>query len=146
MISNKPIHNFISLFLIVLLLFQSCTIYYNQNYSPEEVVKSEKKIRLTDRNGEKYPFYKLIRENGNYYVLAKNSPFFTNKFKNREKADLRIPGFSAYQIDPEDYKVFQIKNTSGSAWATISLGVIAMGILVWIMVKAWEDAWDWGAE
>ena len=140
MIRYIPTYSIQAVFLIALLLLQSCTIYYKQNYSPEEVVNSQKKVRLTDKNGEKYPFYKLIEQDGSYYVLAKDSFFFTNKFKNREKSDLGISGFSAYQINPEDYKLFQIKNTSGSAWVTALSFIVVVGVCLWIYLDSYYDS------
>jgi len=140
MFRYKPIYNFHAVFLIALMLLQSCTIYYKQNYTPEEVVNSQKKIRLTDKNGEKYPFYKLIERDSNYFVLAKESFFFSNKFKHREKVDLGIPGFSAYQINPDDYNLIQIKNTSASAWITAASFIVVAGALLWIFLDSYYDS------
>ena len=140
MIRYIALYKFQAVFLIALLLLQSCTIYYKQNYSPDEVVNSQKKVRLTDKNGEKYPFYKLIKEDGGYYVLAKDSFFFKNKFKNREKVDLGIPGFSAYQINPDNYNLFQIKNTSASAWVTATSFIIIVSALLWIYLDSYYDS------
>ena len=138
MIRYNLTYNFISVLLLVLVLFQSCTVYYKQNFTPEEVVKSQKKMRLIDRNGEKYPFYKLIEENGDYYVLAKDSFFFTNKFRDREKIDLDIPKFSAYQIDPKDYEILQVKNSSASGWLTATSVIVIVGALLWIYLDSYS--------
>ena len=138
MIRYNLTYNFISVFLLALVLFQSCTVYYKQNFTPEEVVKSQKKMRLIDRNGEKYPFYKLIEEDGDYYVLAKDSFFFTNKFSDREKVDLDIPKFSAYQIDPKDYEILQVKNSSASGWLTATSVIVIVGALLWIYLDSYS--------
>jgi len=95
-------------------------------------------MRLIDRNGEKYPFYKLIEENGDYYVLAKDSFFFTNKFRDREKIDLDIPKFSAYQIDPKDYEILQVKNSSASGWLTATSVIVIVGALLWIYLDSYS--------
>ncbi len=129
-------------FLVAVMTFQSCTVYYQQNYTPEEVVQSQKKFRMVDKNGKKYPFYKLIEKDSSLYVLAKNSIFYSNKFKNREEAELGLIGFSAYSINPEDYEYFQIKNSSASGWATAGVVAISIGILYWILFDIWSDDWD----
>lgn len=145
----KIFKSFSSLFIAFSFVFQSCVIYYNQHYEAEEVVKSQRKFRMVDKKGNKYPFYKLIEEDGNFYALAKNKIFYTNKFKDRKEADLGLIGFSAYLINPEEYNYFQIKNSSASGWATAAVIVAAAGVIIWILVDALMDDWgefldDWG--
>ena len=139
MIRKNFIYKLHSFLLTVILILQSCTIYHKQNYTPDEVVASQKKLRLTRINGEQYPFYKLIKEDGDYYVLAKESIFFKNKFKERDTVKLGYPGFSAYKIEVGDYKALQIKNTSGSAIATAAIFVVISIAILWITLKSEFD-------
>ena len=129
----------IVLILVSALLFHSCTVYYKKNYTPEEVVKTQKKFRMIDKKGEMYPFYKLVQENENYYALAKNSIFYRNKFKNRPTTDLGFEGFSAYLIDAANYEKFQVKNTGKSAVATALIGVVVSTVILWIALDDYYD-------
>lgn len=129
----------IVLSLVVILFLNSCTVYYKQSYTPEEVVKSQKKFRMIDRSGKKYPFYKLVREDENYYALARNSIFYQNKFKDRPITDLGFKDFSTYLIDPGNYEKFEVKNTAGSAITTALIGVIASAIILWIVLDNYFD-------
>lgn len=138
----KIFKRFSSLFIAFFFILHSCVIYYKQHYDANEVVRSQRKFRMVDKKGNKYPFYKLIEEDGNFYALAKNTIFYTNKFKNRKEADLGLIGFSAYLINPEEYNYFQIKNSSASGWATAAVIVAAAGVIMWIWVEALWDDWD----
>lgn len=129
----------IILSLVAALLFYSCTVYYKQDYAPEEVVRTQKKFRMLDKEGKKYPFYRLVLEDSNYYALAKNSVFYKNEFRNRTPAELGYEGFSAYLIDPDNYEKFQVKNTAGSAIATAAIGVVASIIILWVVLDNYYD-------
>ncbi|GAA4311180.1 hypothetical protein GCM10023164_05190 [Christiangramia aestuarii] len=94
---------------------------------------------MLDDEGKSYPFYKLIEKDSNFYALAKNSFFYQNKFKDREPANLGYPGFTAYLIDPNNYKKFQVKNTAGSAIATAAIGFVASIVILWIIL---DDLYD----
>ncbi|MGA8854938.1 MAG: hypothetical protein WB492_12250 [Christiangramia sp.] len=135
----KIFFKIIVLSLVAILFLHSCTVYYKQSYTPEEVVKSQKKFRMIDRSGKKYPFYKLVREDENYYALARNSIFYRNKFKDRPITDLGFKDFSTYLIDPGNYEKFEVKNTAGSAITTALIGVVASAIILWIVLDNYFD-------
>lgn len=126
-------------FLVAAMIFQSCTVYYKRNFTPEEVVRSQKKFRMIDKEGKAYPFYKLIQKDSNFYALAKKSIFYKNEFRTREPADLGYEGFLAYQIDPQKYEKFKIKNTAGSAIATAVIGLIASTVILWVALDNYLD-------
>lgn len=126
-------------FLVAVMTFQSCTVYYKQNFTPEEVVRSQKKFRMIDKEGKAYPFYKLIQKDSNFYALAKKSVFYKNEFRNGEPVDLGYDGFLAYLIDPNKYEKFKIKNTAGSAIATALIGIVATVVILWVILDNYYD-------
>jgi len=52
-------------------MFQGCKIYYHNSVTIEQAIVSEKKLKLTLTNGEKYTFCKLIKKENQLYGITK---------------------------------------------------------------------------
>jgi len=61
----------ITLFLILLMLLQSCTVYKSATISLDQAVQNQSKVRVKTINNEKFKFKRIGVENGNYYGIKK---------------------------------------------------------------------------
>ena len=65
----KTINNhlkIVSLFLSTLILLQGCTVYKSANVSLDDAYKSQTKVKVIKKNGEKVKFKRIIFEDGHY--------------------------------------------------------------------------------
>ena len=61
-----------SLFLSILVVFQSCTVYKSKPVTLEQAAKKEIKTKVETNNGVKIKFKHIGFEDGSYYGLKKN--------------------------------------------------------------------------
>ena len=53
--------------LLMLVLFQSCTVYKSSSVTLEEAYSKESKTKIESKIGETFKFKRIYFENGNYY-------------------------------------------------------------------------------
>ena len=61
----------IAITLSVLMLLQSCKVYHSKTATIDEVIESQKRVKVKSYNGEIYRFDKLHRENDQIFGIAK---------------------------------------------------------------------------
>lgn len=105
----------ISTLLMVLVLFQSCTIYKRANVTLDKTIDSKIKTRITNINGRKYNFKHVVFEDNDYYGVAKSHGEIV-KTKLSEKSIEKV----------------QLKDKTGSTILTILLPITILvgGILI----------------
>ncbi len=73
---------------VLLLLFQSCTIYRKSPVSLKEAAKEQKKARVQYNNYEIYRFQRIVEKNSHFYGVKKEkgelvkSPIEANRLDN----------------------------------------------------------------
>jgi len=112
-----------ALFISVLILIQSCTIYKSTSVTLEEASKTNNKVRVEKRNGEKVKYSKIVVLNdGNFYGVKKEKYLFNNIL-----------------LDQNDIDKIQLKDKTMSTILSIAIPVTIIGIAIGVFAVAIEN-------
>ena len=107
-----------SLFLSLLIVLQSCTIYKSQPLTLDEAVEANSKSKVFYKDNSKMSYNKLTKEDGNYYGYFKKQWYSKNK---------------KFPIEENLVDYVKTNNKAGSAVATgvyIGTGTILAYLLI----------------
>lgn len=69
----------VSFFFVVLMLFQSCTVYKSASVTLEEAVKVDTKVRVVKTNGEKVKYLRIeVLDDGRFYGVKRVNEEYYN--------------------------------------------------------------------
>ena len=106
-----------ALFFSVLILIQGCTIYKSTSVTLEEASKTNNKVRVEKRNGEKVKYSKIVVLNdGNFYGVKKEKYLFNNIL-----------------IDQNDIDKIQLKDKTMSTILTVAIPVVIIGVIAYAL-------------
>ncbi|MEM6717909.1 MAG: hypothetical protein AAF611_01205 [Bacteroidota bacterium] len=95
---------------IVMLLFQSCTIYMKAPSTLEQAVESKRRAKVYLKSGAKVSYKRIIQQGDNYYGIIKKDTL---------------------QINPSTIKLIRLKNRTFSIIATVVVtGVGVLSLMV----------------
>ena len=110
----------ITLFLTVLLLFQSCVVYHKTPTTLEKAAQEQIKTKVTNTNGDIFKYKYITFEEGQFYGV--HEPEERGEF-------VKVP------LESEDIINVRTKNKSASSWVTIlvitvsALAIVAISLL-----------------
>ena len=105
----------IAFFFVVLMFFQSCTVYKSASVTLDEASKSNTKVRVVKTNGEKVKYLRIVALNdGHFYGVQK-----VNRLSNN------IP------IYQDDIVRLNLKNRETSTILSIGIPVVIIGIIAY---------------
>lgn len=111
----EPLLKKLGIILSLMLLLQSCGIYYKNPISLEEAVRHEGKVKILTVEGKKTKYKKIIQKEGQ---------FFGTRLKGGKWA--QIP------INQDGISTIRLKNKKASTWVTIlSVGVPVAALFIW---------------
>ncbi|MGA9591042.1 MAG: hypothetical protein WBV11_14525 [Salegentibacter sp.] len=120
----------LAIFLVVLILLQSCNIYYNQTASVNEAVKANAKVKLLDKNGEKYKLKRLHKQDEQLYGYARRNSATAKKLYDRIIEEGSNSKIVKLLIPEENIEEIHLRNSELSTAVTIGMGlVILMGAI-----------------
>lgn len=97
-------------FLVLLVLFQSCSVYRPTDKTLEELTEIDRKILVETTDQRTFRFKKIINENDQYYGIRRNP----------EKRTL---------IFARDIQTVKIKDNKASTFKTLFLTTFGVGLL-----------------
>lgn len=101
-------------FLVIMMVFQSCTVYKSTPVTLGEAVKADTKVKIEKRNGEKLKYYRIVQGNdGKYY-----GDEIKNKMHNN------------FLINEDEIEKIQIKDKTTSTILTIGIPVLIVGLAI----------------
>ena len=104
----------VALFLTVLMMLQSCTVYKSTPVTLSEAVKADTRVKIENRNGEKLKYFRIVQGNdGKYY-----GDQIINKMHNN------------ILINEDEIEKIQIKDKSTSTIITIAIPIAIIGIAI----------------
>lgn len=120
----------LAVFLMVLILFQSCNIYYNQTASVNEAVKADAKVKLLDKNGEKYKLKRLQKQDEQLYGYARRKSATAKKLYDQIIEEGSNSKIVKLLIPEENIEEIHLRNSELSTAVSIGMGlVILMGVI-----------------
>ena len=106
-----------ALFISVLILIQSCTIYKSTSVTLEEASKTNNKVKVEKRNGQKVKYSKIVVLNdGNFYGVKKEKYLFNNIL-----------------LDQNDIDKIQLKDKTMSTILTVAIPVVIIGVIAYAL-------------
>ena len=102
----------VCVFLIFVLLFQSCVAYHNTPVSMEDAVTSNNKVLVITNNDTKLKFKKIELIDGRYYGIMEDE----------DRKIIKTP------LNESNIKTIRVLDKSASTWGTI--GIVAGSLLV----------------
>lgn len=109
----KKQFNTITLFFVVVMLIQSCTVYKSTPITLDQAVQSGAKVRVKTLDNEKFKFKKIEFIDGKFQGLKKQSGFM-----------VKTP------LNQEDIKSVNEKNKTLSTVLSIGIPVVTVGGLL----------------
>ncbi|SDS31323.1 hypothetical protein [Gramella sp. MAR_2010_147] len=126
-------------YLSVLIIFQSCSIYYSGNISLEKASETNRKVRVTTNSGEKLRFKWIEAVGENYYGFTREN---SGSFKSLQKLGVtgRDSGkFYRFGLETLQIDKIQAKNYSASTIATVVISIVGLlAVLVTIAAATWN--------
>jgi len=110
----------ITLFLTVLLLFQSCVVYHKTPTTLEKAAQEQIKTKVTNTNGDIFKYKYITLQEGQFYGV--HEPEARGEF-------VKVP------LESQDIINVRTKNKSASTWVTIlvitvsALAIVAISLL-----------------
>lgn len=101
--------NITGIFLLLLILFQSCTVYHKTSVSIEEAT-NQGKVKVVDGTGQEYFYDKIVLKDSIYYGIYHRNPpavirhyeskeiYMKDKKKSLRKSIIKPAGISAAAI------------------------------------------------
>lgn len=102
----------VCVFLIFVLLFQSCVAYHKTPVSIEDAVTSNNKVLVITNNDTKLKFKKIQQIDGKYYGISEDE----------DRKIIKTP------LNESNIKTIRVLDKSASTWGTI--GIVAGSLLV----------------
>ena len=119
MIKVHPSLKNLGIILSLMLLLQSCGVYYKNPISLDEAARQEGKVKTRTVEGKKIKYKKIIQTDGQFYGTK------------------RISGdLVQYPLSPEEISTVRLKNKSASTWVTVSSIVVPVGALIILLATA----------
>ncbi len=127
----------ISIFLLFLITFQSCSVYHSKTATVDEAVLSNDKVKVITNSNDIYKLHKLKMEDGQVYGVLKKG------YETAERlADQGIIKYSdsdskyeTIQIKDNTIKEIHLKNKVLSTVITIAIPVVGVAVILIIMVN-----------
>ena len=112
----------ITLFMIALLLFQSCRVYHKAEVSIDKAVSEEKRVRLITKDGQKLKFKRIIKTDNQYYGIKSLKPDAVKT-----------------SIDPSNIRSLRLHNQTLSIVFGILIGsVVTTAVITFIALASWS--------
>lgn len=122
----------VCVFLVFVILLQSCAVYQKNPVSIEDAVTSNNKVLVITNNDTKLKLKRIELIEGKYYGISEDE----------DRNITRIP------LNESDMKTIRILNKSASTWGTV--GIVAGSLLVIIGIIGYYEmenmdlGVDWG--
>lgn len=107
----------ISKILVVIFLFQSCTIYNFKRSTLDEAVESKKRTKIVLKSGKRLRYKKVIKIDGHYYGIKKKD---------------------SISIQPEMIRKIKLKNKTASIISNVLLGGFTL-IVIGLFTTDWSS-------
>ncbi len=107
----------ISKILVVIFLFQSCTIYNFKRSTLDEAVESKKRTKIVLKSGKRLRYKKVIKIDGHYYGIKKKD---------------------SISIHPEMIRKIKLKNKTASIISNVLLGGFTL-IVIGLFTTDWSS-------
>ncbi|MCM4154871.1 hypothetical protein [Gramella sp. AN32] len=122
------------LFLLVLLLFQNCTVYRGTNVTFEQAVNDEVKVRVFTEDGKKLMFKRLQLLDGQSIGFAKKNSQ-TGKFLLQNGVNFEEAGkFTAFVLDSLEVEEIYPKNRTASTFVSIGIALLVAATTIIVAV------------
>jgi len=124
----------IAITLSALFLLQSCKVYHSKTATIDEVIESQKRVKVKSYNGEIYRFDKLHRENDQIFGIAKiKSQEWLRKYA-KQFGQGEVSGKEVkFSIPDNAFKEYYLQNKTLSTILSVAIPVvvvIGIGVLV----------------
>lgn len=122
----------VSVFLIFVLLLQSCAAYHKTPVSIEEAVTSNNKVLVITNNDTKIKLKKIELIDGKYYGISEDE----------DRKIIKTP------LNESDIKAIRVLDKSASTWGTVGIVagslLVLFGIIGYAAVENMDLGVDWG--
>ncbi len=122
----------VSVFLIFVLLLQSCAAYHKTPVSIEEAVTSNNKVLVITNNDTKIKLKKIELIDGKYYGISEDE----------DRKIIKIP------LNESDIKAIRVLDKSASTWGTVGIVagslLVLFGIIGYAAMENMDLGVDWG--
>lgn len=108
-----------------LMLFQSCKVYHNKTASVDEVIESQKKVKVKTNSNETYEFDRLQREENLIYAYTKIRSRTAEKLSDNGLEGKLDGKYLKFQLLEETIKEYHLHNKALS----IIIGVVVPAII-----------------
>lgn len=122
----------VCVFLIFVILLQSCAVYHKTPVSIEDAVTSNNKVLVIKNNDTKLKLKKIELVDGKYYGISEDE----------DRKIIKTP------LNESDLKTIRVLDKSASTWGTIGIVagslLVLFGIIGYAAVENMDLGVDWG--
>lgn len=126
----------VAIFLSLIILFQSCTVYRSNPINIEEASQQNVKMKAFTKDGEVLKFRRIEKENDSYfgYVKLKSS---TGKILQKKVKEFEKSGrFTAFELNPNEIKEIYPQNKSVTTLVNIGVGALTLITVLYVVAVA----------
>ena len=122
----------IAIALSALMLLQSCKVYFKDTATLDEVVESQKRVKLKTNFNETYQFDRLQREEGLIYAYTKSKSDTAENLSDNGVEGKLDGKYLKVQLKDETIKEYHLQNKFSSTVINIAIPVLILSGAVFI--------------
>ncbi len=113
----------ISFLLVLLILFQSCSIYHAPT-SAEKAVAADKKVKIVTTDNKKYKFNRLEQKDDGLFGIVKRNSSTAKKLA--QMPGITEGNFRVIDLAQMNIEKIQVRDKTGSVLITVAITVVAV--------------------
>ena len=124
----------ISVFLLFLITFQSCSVYHSKTATIDEAVRSNNKVKVLTNSNEIYKLHQLKMEDGKVYGVLKKGSETAERLADQGIIKYTDSKYETIQIKDNTIKEIHLKNKTLSTVLSIAIPVVGVAVILIILI------------
>lgn len=143
---RRKLH-WISVFLMLSIILQSCSVYHSQTATIDQAIQSADRVKIISPTNDAYKFKRIEKINEEIYGISKRKSFTAKELNSQiipKHSDQKNVGILL--ID-HNISSIHLKNKSASTIITIAIPIVMIGTIIGIGYAAADNVsidMDWG--
>lgn len=134
----------VSLFLAVIIFFQSCSVYQSKTASIDEAVQFKHKIKLVINSDETYEFKELQKENDNIYGIARKNSDTAKHLNKQIVEEIENQKYVKILLTKDQLNKIHLQNKPLSTLITVAVPAVILTSILIIIANSISLDLDWG--
>jgi hypothetical protein len=135
----------ISIFLLLLITLQSCSVYHSKTATIDEAVRSNDKVKVITNSNDIYKLHKLKIEDGLVYGVLKKGTETAERLSDQGSVKYSDSKYESILIKDNTIKEIHLKNKTLSTVLTIAIPVVGVAaiLIIYYNTASFDSGLTW---